>query len=201
MLDPTGSIHRRKSSQSSLKSFMSNPEYYLRESSPTSEESSIDSWGSVNNNSGGYRRQHRKSSPSRLYGESGHRSASDLSSMILQHQYNHQMLRIRRLNSYAGRFECRFCACHIQSTLIYRSYISNQPYWIALNYKKKIDTKSLLLFTIQMKWFILLHRIRNVKSWYSFWTTYYMIFLVSYFVTKLALFHCFWMSACCTFEI
>ena len=153
MLDPTGSIHRRKSSQSSLKSFMSNPEYYLRESSPTSEESSIDSWGSVNNNSGGYRRQHRKSSPSRLYGESGHRSASDLSSMILQHQYNHQMLRIRRLNSYAGRFECRFCACHIQSTLIYRSYISNQPNGIALNYKKNFDTKSLLLFTIQMIYF------------------------------------------------
>ena len=115
--DPAGSIHRRKSSQSSLKSFMSNPEYYLRENSPTSEESSIDSWGSVNNNSGGYRRQHRKSSPSRLYGESGHKSASDISSMILQHQYNHQMLRIRRLNSYAGSFECRFCVR--RSTMIF----------------------------------------------------------------------------------
>ena len=96
----------------------SNPEYHY--SSPDSGDSgggcspggSSGSLSMFNNNtnttsvSGGqggyYSRQHRRSSPSRLSSEC--RSASDLSSMLLQHQYNQQLLRIRRLNSYyAGR--------------------------------------------------------------------------------------------------
>ena len=111
---------RRKSSQASLRSIRSNPEYHY--SSPDSTDSSPGgSFGGggyggslsiFNNNtttsgSGGgyYLRHHRRSSPSRLSSEC--RSASDLSSMLLQHQYNQQLLRIRRLNSYyAGRLLC-----------------------------------------------------------------------------------------------
>ena len=101
----------------------SNPEYHY--SSPDSGDSSPGgSYGGggcggslslFNNNTGtsgsgglgGYQslRHHRRSSPSRLSSEC--RSASDLSSMLLQHQYNQQLLRIRRLNSYyAGRLLC-----------------------------------------------------------------------------------------------
>ena len=102
---------RRKSSQSSIRSVTSNPESripiseYPLSYSPTSEESSPRSSRSAsfisNINNNGYRRYHRKSNPCQLI-SSDRKSASDLSSMILQHQYNQQLLRIRRLTSYAG---------------------------------------------------------------------------------------------------